>query len=80
MIINISDHFTRLRCGAAAAEGKTRVLGALFGVQTGLVVDVLDSFELVYECKEGEYCIDAEFVQSKVELCKCMQWSTSLRA
>lgn len=68
VIINISDHATRARMGAG---GKTqpRVIGALFGVQSGRSVEIFNSFEIVYTEVEGSVIIDTEYVKAKQEQC-----------
>ena len=70
MIINISDHYTRVLQGSGADDGPSdgrRVLGALFGVQEGLTVDVLDSFELAYKKQGNDTVIDTEYITAKRE-------------
>lgn len=77
MIINISDHYTRVLQGSGADDGPSdgrRVLGALFGVQEGLTVDVLDSFELAYKKQGNDTVIDTEYITAKREQCECIAW------
>jgi len=66
VIINISDHATRARMSSG---GKTqqRVIGALFGVQSGRSVEIFNSFEIVYSEVEGSVIIDTEYVKTKQE-------------
>eukprot|EP00013_Stygamoeba_regulata_P029438 CAMPEP_0177644274 /NCGR_PEP_ID=MMETSP0447-20121125/8596_1 /TAXON_ID=0 /ORGANISM="Stygamoeba regulata, Strain BSH-02190019" /LENGTH=315 /DNA_ID=CAMNT_0019146615 /DNA_START=44 /DNA_END=991 /DNA_ORIENTATION=- len=50
VLIQIADHFTRAKMrGGADAVANPRVIGALAGVQNGRDVEILNSFELVYE-------------------------------
>jgi len=66
VIINISDHATRARMSGG---GKTqpRVLGALYGVQSGRSVEIFNSFEIVYTEVDGSVVIDPEYVKAKLE-------------
>jgi hypothetical protein len=41
----------------------------LMGEQTGRVVDVSGSFELLYEEFEGLNALDSDFLRSKIEAC-----------
>jgi len=68
VIINISDHATR---GRMSSGGKTqpRVIGALFGVQSGRSVEIFNSFEIVYTEVAGAVVIDTEYVKTKQEQC-----------
>jgi len=66
VIINISDHATRARM---QTDGKSqpRVIGALFGVQSGRNVEIFNSFEIVYTEVEGSIVLDTEYVKTKQE-------------
>ena len=74
VLINISDHFTRERVRDVTSElysSSERVAGVLFGVQTGKVVDVLESFEMSYEILDtGVLKFDEQFLSSKKRQCK----------
>jgi hypothetical protein len=74
VLINISDHFTRERVRDTTSElysSSERVAGVLFGVQTGKVVDVLESFEMSYEILDtGVLKFDEQFLSSKKRQCK----------
>ncbi|KAJ8030814.1 COP9 signalosome complex subunit 6 [Holothuria leucospilota] len=64
VIMNISDHWTRIR----AQEGKpTQVLGALIGKQEGRNIEVLNSFELVFDVVEGDVIVDLQYYNTKEE-------------
>eukprot|EP00753_Platysulcus_tardus_P005557 PLAT13466.1.p1 GENE.PLAT13466.1~~PLAT13466.1.p1 ORF type:complete len:307 (+),score=125.52 PLAT13466.1:531-1451(+) len=77
VIINVSDHYTRAlvqskRAAKGEGEGDSktaevpRILGALFGVQTGRKVEVLNSFELVFSRDgEGKVQLDADYLEAK---------------
>jgi len=67
VIINISDHATRARMQSTDGKSQPRVLGALFGVQSGRNVEIFNSFEIVYTDVEGALVIDTEYVKAKQE-------------
>lgn len=79
VIVNIADHHTRHKCNLqlAAASSATapgegeppRAIGALFGVQNGLDVAVVDSFEIKYDVVDGAVKIDKEFLTSRTQQC-----------
>ena len=74
VLINISDHYTREKVRSTDSEiykESERVAGVLFGVQTGKVVDVLESFEMAYEILDsGVLRFDEQFLASKKSQCK----------
>jgi len=74
VLINISDHFTREKVRSKTSpiySQSERVAGVLFGVQTGKVVDVLESFEMKYEILDsGVLQFDEEFLVNKKQQCK----------
>ncbi|XP_064614826.1 COP9 signalosome complex subunit 6-like [Liolophura sinensis] len=64
VIMNISEHSTRVR----AQEGKPmQVIGALIGKQKGRNIEVMNSFELLFDKVEEDIIINMEFYQSKEE-------------
>jgi hypothetical protein len=67
VLINISDHYTRAKY--STEEKNPRVIGALFGVQSGRNVEVTNSFELVYNVIEGAVVIDTDYLKAKQEQC-----------
>jgi COP9 signalosome complex subunit 6 len=67
VLINISDHYTRAKY--STEEKNPRVIGALFGVQSGRNVEVTNSFELVYNIIEGAVVIDTDYLKAKQEQC-----------
>ncbi|KAG4079277.1 hypothetical protein HA402_007000 [Bradysia odoriphaga] len=64
VIMNISEHWTRLR----AQEGsRQQVLGALIGKQTGRNVEVMNSFELKFEIVDGAILVNHAYYTTKEE-------------
>uniref|UniRef100_H2Z9Q5 COP9 signalosome complex subunit 6 n=2 Tax=Ciona savignyi TaxID=51511 RepID=H2Z9Q5_CIOSA len=64
VIMNISDHWTRLR----AQKGKPLpVFGALIGKQVGRTIELMNSFELLYMEINEDILIDTEYYYSKEE-------------
>ncbi|XP_046568887.1 LOW QUALITY PROTEIN: COP9 signalosome complex subunit 6-like [Haliotis rubra] len=64
VIMNISEHWTRVR----AQEGKPmQVLGALIGQQKGRNIEVMNSFELVFDVVEGNIIINMDYYNTKEE-------------
>uniref|UniRef100_F6RRF2 COP9 signalosome complex subunit 6 n=1 Tax=Ciona intestinalis TaxID=7719 RepID=F6RRF2_CIOIN len=64
VIMNISDHWTRLR----AQNGKPLpVFGALIGKQVGRTIELLNSFELLYLEINDEILIDTDYYYAKEE-------------
>ncbi|KAJ6845205.1 COP9 signalosome complex subunit 6a [Iris pallida] len=84
VIVNISDHHTRVRAQAhhssssssasAAAEANgavappARVFGCVIGVQSGRTVEIFNSFELILDQATGT--LDRDFLLKKQELYK----------
>lgn len=69
VVINISDHFTRERVNNPKTA-KHRIFGALLGQQTGRIVHVYNSFELICTDVNGQLIIDTEYLKTKKEQCK----------
>lgn len=83
VLINIADHYTRTKAhpsssagsssdragGAGGALDGARPLGVLFGVQNGLIIDILNSFEVRYDVVDGEIIPDAAYIKQKNEQC-----------
>ncbi|KAL8160168.1 hypothetical protein V2J09_001705 [Rumex salicifolius] len=81
VILNISDHYTRVKTqtqhpnNAAAAAGDLvgvalpppRVFGCVIGVQRGRTVEIFNSFELLYD---PTMALDRPFLEKKQELYK----------
>ncbi len=68
-LINISDHFVRIRANGLA-QGSGRVYGCLLGQQTGREVSISNSFELkVIDGMEGPD-IDEAFLAKKQDQCE----------
>jgi COP9 signalosome complex subunit 6 len=81
VIVNVSDHHTRVKAQAAcsgdsssssgAAAGQPpRVFGCVIGVQRGRTVEIFNSFELVLDPVTGT--LDRAFLEKKQELCKLL--------
>lgn len=66
VLINISDHHTRMKANAPDGKGE-RVLGCLLGTQTGRTVDISNSFELKYSIQSEGVVIDEAFRKKKQE-------------
>ncbi|KAL2609792.1 hypothetical protein R1flu_028365 [Riccia fluitans] len=66
VIVNISDHHTRVKAQSGAGSGRPpRVFGCVLGVQTGRTVEIFNSFELKYDSAlEG---LDRPFLETKQE-------------
>ncbi|XP_053404480.1 COP9 signalosome complex subunit 6-like isoform X2 [Mercenaria mercenaria] len=64
VIMNISEHWTRVR----AQEGKPQqVIGAVIGKQTGRNIEVMNSFELLFDIVDGQIVIDMDYYNTKEE-------------
>eukprot|EP00210_Caulerpa_lentillifera_P005668 g5420.t1 len=61
VLINLSDHYTRVHSNANAPN--TVVFGCLLGLQSGRVVDISNSFEVI--CNLSGF--DWEFTQTRLE-------------
>jgi hypothetical protein len=74
VLINISDHHTRMRANPAAGAAPGApvvVLGCLLGSQTGRTVDVSNSFEIKYaEGAAGAFDVDQAFLLKRQEQCE----------
>jgi COP9 signalosome complex subunit 6 len=76
VLINISDHYTREKVRSKDSElynaESERIAGVLFGVQKGLVVDVLESFEMKYTILDSSGMIqfDEQFLATIEKQCK----------
>mmetsp|Transcript_22647 Transcript_22647/g.43269 ORF Transcript_22647/g.43269 Transcript_22647/m.43269 type:complete len:299 (-) Transcript_22647:579-1475(-) len=64
VLINVSDHHTRVKAQHGGAE---RLIGGLLGVQTGRVVEITNSFELMTTGSGGELAVDLPFLRTKQE-------------
>lgn len=64
VIMNISEHWTRVR----AQEGKpSQVLGAIIGKQKGRNVEIMNSFELVFQTVDDSTVFDRDYYNTKEE-------------
>jgi len=70
-LINISDHFVRIRANGLA-QGSGRVCGCLLGQQNGREVSISNSFELkIIDGMEGPD-IDEAFLTRKQDQCESL--------
>ena len=69
VLINISDHSTRVHANFNTEQPRTRVLGCLLGQQTGRVVDIVNSLEIRYEDGPDGTNIDEVYMAKKQEQC-----------
>ena len=69
VLINISDHSTRVHANGNTEQPRTRVLGCLLGQQTGRVVDIINSLEIRYEDGPDGITIDEGYLAKKQEQC-----------
>jgi COP9 signalosome complex subunit 6 len=67
VIINVSDHHTRVKVESNTPNAPPRVIGALLGIQNGRNIEVTNSFELVYDIVEGRIIVDSGYLKSKQE-------------
>lgn len=75
-ILNISDHYTRVKCTGSTAKSKlatpcpqlTGALGAILGTQNGREVSIQNSFELTLDESDCTK-FDAAFLAKRRELC-----------
>ncbi|XP_014227585.1 COP9 signalosome complex subunit 6 [Trichogramma pretiosum] len=64
VIMNVSEHWTRLR----AQEGSDQlVYGALIGKQKGRNIEIMNSFELLFNVIEDNVVIDRDYYNTKEE-------------
>jgi len=63
VILNISDHFTRVKMSGASAG--TKLIGALVGTQTGRMVEIHNSFELVLATGASVELINPDYFKNK---------------
>jgi COP9 signalosome complex subunit 6 len=68
VIVNISDHHTRIKAQTPGAARPPRVYGCVLGVQTGRTVEIFNSFELRYD--PVAYVLDRAFLETKQEQCE----------
>lgn len=62
VIMNISEHWTRIR---AQAGSQQQVIGALIGKQKGRNLEIMNSFELVFDRIEDDIVIDKDYYNVK---------------
>jgi COP9 signalosome complex subunit 6 len=60
--MNMSEHWTRLK---AQEETPQRVIGALIGKQKGRNIEIMNSFELLFDTIENNVVIDRDYYNQK---------------
>ena len=67
VLINVSDHYTRIKVKHKGGGEEPRVFGVIFGVQNGMTVDIMESFEMVYTINQttGAVNFDRDFLSKK---------------
>lgn len=78
VIVNISDHYTRVRAQQPRNKHHylaPRVYGCVIGVQRGRTVEIFNSFELLYDHLTDS--LDRSFLLQKQELCNHLSLSPS---
>ncbi|XP_035221410.1 COP9 signalosome complex subunit 6-like [Stegodyphus dumicola] len=66
VIMNVSEHWTRVRAQEGTAQ---QVVGALIGKQKGRNIEIMNSFELMFDRIEGHIVIDKDYYTSKEQQC-----------
>ncbi|KAG8221929.1 hypothetical protein J437_LFUL002488 [Ladona fulva] len=64
VIMNISEHWTRIRAQKGTSH---QVFGALIGKQKGRKIEIMNSFELLYNVIAGDIIIDRDYYSTKEE-------------
>eukprot|EP00882_Tetradesmus_deserticola_P007977 GHRQ01008401.1.p1 GENE.GHRQ01008401.1~~GHRQ01008401.1.p1 ORF type:complete len:320 (+),score=177.84 GHRQ01008401.1:360-1319(+) len=68
VLINVSDHHTRLKANSPDGAPPPLVLGCLLGSQDGRAVDVANSFEIKFTvAADGAFEVDTPFLLKKQE-------------
>lgn len=77
VIVNISDHYTRVKSQSIPPQSAgdvssplpppPRVFGCVIGIQRGRTVEIFNSFELLYD--PSTHSLDRPFLEKKQELC-----------
>lgn len=70
VLINVSDHHTRLKANSPEGAPPPLVLGCLLGSQDGRSVELANSFEMKWGQGEAAYEVDAPFLVKKQEQCE----------
>lgn len=65
VILNISEHWTRL---SAQGNKSNPTIGALIGKHNGRIVEIINSFELLFTVQDdGKLLIDRDYYNTKEE-------------
>jgi len=71
VLLNISDHYTRIKVQNPSRNAQEAVFGALLATQSGREIDIVNSFELLYSRDESnKVFIDKEYLAMKQEQLK----------
>ncbi|KAL0082436.1 maintenance of mitochondrial structure and function-domain-containing protein [Phycomyces blakesleeanus] len=71
VLLNISDHYTRIKLQNPSAFEKGRVYGALLAKQSGRDIELMNSFELPANTQEtGQVKVDCAYLTTKQEQLK----------
>lgn len=62
VIMNVSEHWTRVKSQEGTPQ---QVIGALIGKQQGRNIEIMNSFELVFDRIEGDIIIDKDYYSTK---------------
>ncbi|GAB5591265.1 Eukaryotic translation initiation factor 3 subunit F [Umbelopsis nana] len=71
VLLNISDHYTRIKVQNPGRNAQEAVFGALLATQSGREIDIVNSFELLHSRDESnKVFIDKEYLAMKQEQLK----------
>ncbi|XP_054160880.1 COP9 signalosome complex subunit 6-like [Oppia nitens] len=65
VIMNVSEHWTRIRAQDSDGVVGSQVIGALIGKQNGRNIEIMNSFELNYDRIESDILIDRDYYNTK---------------
>lgn len=67
VLVNVSDHYTRLKAQLQAGEEPSRVMGCLLGTQSGREIEIFNSFEVKTATTDGVPIFDNDYLRQKQE-------------
>lgn len=71
VLLNISDHYTRIKVQNPSLKAQDSVFGALLATQSGREIDIVNSFELLHSRDDsGKVTIDKDYLVMKQEQLK----------
>ncbi|KAI2796366.1 COP9 signalosome complex subunit 6 [Blomia tropicalis] len=65
VIMNISEHWTRLRAQKNDPAANFTIIGAFIGKQSGRNIEIMNSFELKFDIVDSKILIDSDYYQLK---------------